>query len=138
MARSSFARDVALLLVFALALVFGLPKLLGTDTPLAVVTSWSMEPTLHVGDLIVVSGREQLRTGDIIVYVKPSGELIVHRLVEIRETALGTIYITKGDANPFPDEPPVGPERVKGKVVLVIPYLGVVRLLAEWAIRLGR
>jgi signal peptidase I len=68
--------------------------------------------------------------------VKPNGELIVHRLIAVEETAWKVVYITKGDANPYPDEP-VDPVRVKGKVVFVIPYLGVVRLFVERLIHLG-
>jgi len=128
--------DAAMVALIAAVLILGVPRLLGTETPLAVVTSWSMEPTLHVGDLIVVSGREQPKVGDVIVYVKPNGELIVHRLIAVEETAWRTVYITKGDANPYPDEP-INPERVKGKVVFVIPYLGVVRLFVERLIRFG-
>jgi len=128
-------RDLAALALAAIALLLGVPRLLGTDTPLAVVSSWSMEPTLHVGDLIVVSGRETPRVGDIVVYAKPFGELIVHRLIEIREGVQGTLFITKGDANLNVD-PPVDPSRVKGKVVLVIPYLGAIRLIVESAARL--
>jgi len=126
--------DIAVLALVAVVLILGAPRLLDTDTPLAVVTSWSMEPTLHVGDLIVVSGREPPRVGDIIVYAKPTGELIVHRLVEIRKGVQGTFFITKGDANPHVD-PPVDPNKVKGKVILVIPYLGAIRLFVEKILR---
>jgi len=134
--KRDLAFDVAVLALVAVALIFGAPRLLNTDTPLAVVTSWSMEPTLHVGDLIVVSGREPLRIGDVIVYAKPNGELIVHRLVAVEEGLQGTLFITKGDANPNVDDPPVDPGRVKGKVILVIPYLGTLRLFVERLIRL--
>lgn len=130
MTKRSLLLDAVTLTFLAAALILGAPRLLGTDTPLAVVTSWSMEPTLHVGDLIVVSGREQPKVGDVIVYMKPNGELIVHRLIAIKEAAWGTVFITKGDANPYPDEP-IETGRVKGKVIFVIPYLGVVRLFFE-------
>jgi signal peptidase len=133
--KRDLAFDVAVLALVVVALIFGAPRLLNTDTPLAVVTSWSMEPTLHVGDLIVVSGREPLRIGDVIVYAKPNGELIVHRLVAVEEGLRGTLFITKGDANPGVDAP-VDPGRVKGKVILVIPYLGTLRLFVERLIRL--
>lgn len=134
MSKHGLLFDAAIVALIAAVLILGVPRLLGTETPLAVVTSWSMEPTLHVGDLIVVSGREQPKVGDIIVYIKPNGELIVHRLIAVEETAWRTVYITKGDANPYPDEP-INPARVKGKVVFVIPYLGVVRLFLERLIR---
>jgi len=113
------------------ALVKVSPLMLHTDTPLAVVSSWSMEPTLHVGDLIVVANWGDVKVGDIIVYVDGRGSLIVHRVVAIRHSAAGILYVTKGDANPLPDAVPVPPSRVKGKVILVVPYIGVVKLAFE-------
>ena len=61
-----------------------------------------MDPTLHVGDMIVVVGDNTYRKGDIIVFERGSN-LIVHRLVRI----VGNKYITKGDANPMEDLRPV-------------------------------
>lgn len=122
-----FAAIIAVLL-FAVA-----PLALGTDTPLAVVSSWSMDPILHVGDIIVVYGRDKIKEGDIVVYVSASGALIVHRVIAIEENAFGLVYVTKGDANPTPDTP-VSPSKVKGKVILVIPYLGSIKLFFERAL----
>ncbi|MCX8180553.1 MAG: signal peptidase I [Thermofilaceae archaeon] len=122
--------DLIILAFTLVVLVFVAPRALETDAPLAVVTSWSMEPTLHVGDLIVVKGTHEPEIGDVVVYVKPNGELIVHRLIEIRHTLAGVEYITKGDANAWPD-PPVYPNQLKGKVILVVPYIGVLRLFFE-------
>jgi len=139
--------EVVLLVVVLLLTVFVVaPRILATEVPLAVVSSWSMEPTLHVGDLIVVSRAREPRVGDVVVYVNPSGELIVHRLVGVIETQWGVEYVTRGDYcfsahsvgcakdqySPFPSE------RVKGRVELVIPYLGTIRLIVERALRLLR
>ena len=103
---------------------------LRTDIPLAVVSSWSMEPTLHIADIIVVyGGSNEYAIGDVIVYTKYGRKLIVHRVVEI-EGPKGP-FITKGDANIAHDIPPVKLSQVKGKVVLVVPYLGVFKLMVE-------
>ncbi len=134
MRKEKLKEELGLTAVFATIVAVSLfvvaPLALGTDTPLAVVSSWSMEPTLHVGDIIVVYGRDRIREGDIVVYVSASGTLIVHRVIAIEEGAFGLVYVTKGDANPTPDTP-VPPSRVKGKVILVIPYLGNIKLLFE-------
>jgi signal peptidase len=105
-----------------------------------IVTSGSMVPTLRVGYVVIVHRTkiDQLKIGNIIVY-RPTDPalgnvLLVHRIIAIT-TVNGTItgLITKGDANPYPDfvygfEPLHGipPGRVLGKVVMVIPYAGLI------------
>jgi len=119
-----------LVLLISVLLIFSLSYILRTQVPLAVVSSWSMEPTLHVGDIVVVVGSESYSVGDIVVYESPSG-LIVHRIVLIA----GNTYVTKGDANPYPDSLHPSFSSIKGKVVLVIPYIGTIKLAFESLIR---
>lgn len=119
-----------LVVIAAVGVLVVAPRVLSTDVPLAVVASYSMEPTMHVGDLILVNGAVKPVIGDVIVYVKPNGELIVHRLVDVRETLRGLEYITKGDANPGFDAP-VPAYAAKGRVELVVPYLGTIRLIFQ-------
>jgi signal peptidase I len=98
----------------------------------------SMDPTLEVGDLVVIHSvpYTSIHVGDVIVFARPDSsggcgsEIIVHRVVNITSEGL----ITQGDnryTNPFPDEgppanewPPVPPECVKGMVVVALPFLG--------------
>ncbi|HDJ97336.1 MAG TPA: signal peptidase I [Thermofilum sp.] len=118
-----------LLIALTVFIAFGMRPLLeawlGTPVPLAVVSSWSMEPEFHVGDLLILAKSSTYKVGDIILFSR-GGELIVHRIVAI--TSNGS-YVTQGDANPSRDPLPVPPSKVYGKVVLVIPYVGAVRLL---------
>lgn len=106
-----------------------------TEIPLAVVSSWSMIPSLQVGDMIVTTGirsSSDLETGKVIVYKRSSsGEPTVHRIIKIYEKN-GNVYkvVTKGDANLIPDYP-VSINHVKGIVVLDVPYLGILKLFAE-------
>lgn len=91
----------------------------------SVVLSGSMEPTLSVGDLLVVAEAETYREQDIVVY--QSGRMaVVHRLVAIR----GDEAITKGDANNSEDTP-LSLTAIKGKVICVIPMVGYLL----WGIR---
>ncbi|MEM4562649.1 MAG: signal peptidase I, partial [Thermofilum sp.] len=64
--------------------------------PLAVVSSWSMEPTLHVGDIVVVVKKDKYLPGDIALYRSQQGTIIIHRV--LGETLAGS-YVMKGDAN---------------------------------------
>ena len=86
----------------------------------SVVLSGSMEPELSVYDLIAVRPAEDYAVGDVVVY-QSRGELIVHRLVELR----GDEAVTKGDANPSPD-PPISTSQIKGRVVGSVPGVGAV------------
>jgi len=124
-------KTIAIVLLMALLLSYGFVKflsiILNTELPLAVVSSWSMEPTLHIGDLIVVRGVEP-KIGDVVVYLR--GKYIVHRVIAKSENANGFSVVTKGDANTYPDGR-ISHDRIKGKVVIIIPYVGVLKLLSE-------
>ncbi|MCC5877470.1 MAG: PqqD family peptide modification chaperone [Candidatus Sumerlaeia bacterium] len=60
-----------------------------------------------------VSGRP-FRPGDVVAF-RSRGKLVVHRVVSITEEGL----ITQGDNRGLPDNRPVAPERVEGRVLLV-------------------
>ena len=84
----------------------------------AVVLSGSMEPEISVGDLLIISRQDAYQVRDIVVY--QSGRIAVtHRIVSIS----GDEVITRGDANNAEDEP-ISLERIKGKVVMIIPCVG--------------
>jgi signal peptidase len=67
------------------------------------ILSGSMEPTLHVGDLVVDQEERasDLRLGDIVTFRDPENpkRLLTHRVVRMR-IRNGVAYVTtKGDAN---------------------------------------
>ncbi len=120
--------NVFLGLVLAIAIYFVLGIVLGTSDPIVTVVSNSMDPTLHVGDLLILKGVDpnNIQEGMIVVYENPElgGRLVVHRVYEVYPD--GT-FRTKGDnnvTNPRPDPWIVKPSEVKGVVVFRIPYLG--------------
>ena len=118
-----------LLLTLYLSISIGAKIALGVDKPFMIVVSRSMEPTIHVNDIIIVKRVDPhtLKVGDIIVYrdrYDPS-IYIVHRIVKIlRENP--PIFITKGDNNRYVDTPPVEADQVVGKVIFIIPYIGII------------
>jgi len=107
--------------------------------PIAVVSSYSMEPTMRVGDFIVLTGAscQSVNVGDIVVYVARNpmwyGSWIIHRVYQ-KEGNCG--LITWGDNNPIADqakgvgEPPVS-SNIVGKVLFTVPYVGVFPLVAR-------
>lgn len=88
-----------------------------------IISTESMQPTLNKGDVIIIkkAKKEDLKENDIITY-KDKGEIITHRIVEIKPN--GNKYITKGDNNIAKDEQSLSFEDIEGKLVLKIPHLG--------------
>lgn len=124
-------------LMAAFVINTGLAFAFDTPKPVMAVVSGSMEPTFHKGDLIVSKGvpAENLEVGDVIVYRNPlRGIDVVHRIVDIEQRGGHIYFFTKGDnnlTNPEWDQetmpplaPPIMDEWVEGRVILVIPKLG--------------
>ncbi len=85
---------------------------------MSVVLSGSMEPSLSVGDLLIVTEAESYAVDDVVVF-QEGRSAVVHRIVAID----GESVTTKGDANNVTDAP-FSHEQIRGKVVLVIPVIG--------------
>jgi signal peptidase len=112
---------------------------------LAIVRSGSMEPSISVGALAVITpiDPEEVKVGDIIVFNPPRDPRIMnpdvtvsHRVIEVQ--ANGELqFITKGDAVEDPDIIPIPAENVQGKLIFAIPYLGytassIIRYVRTW------
>lgn len=115
----------------------------------SVVLSGSMEPTLSVGDLLIIRAQDSYEAGNVVVY--QSGSMpVVHRILEITDE----VVITQGDANNAADTP-FHPDAIKGEVVAAIPLVGYLVwalkspiavvimlaaavLLVEWSFRNGK
>lgn len=116
---------------------------LNTKTPMVVVVSGSMEPNLLKGDLLFLKGKDPAtikngtiegKEGDIIVFnardlwIHAPNDPIVHRVVD-KMYDNGWFFLTKGDANPFPDDAWVPEGRILGIVCGRIPYIGWVKIV---------
>ena len=128
------------IVVIAIAIMYvGIRIAFGTFNPFYIVASGSMIPTLNISDFVIINHNipfSNLKVGDIIVFESPGSlipneqhETIVHRIVHISTGIEGRVITTKGDANdgsiPYIDYP-LGQENYVGKVVYVIPKLGLV------------
>jgi signal peptidase I len=79
------------------------------------------------GDMVVIKGvrAEDLKIGDVIVYDVGAGYVpIVHRIAEIENSGGQLRFRTRGDNNLTLDPGWVYPEKIMGKVLFSIPYLG--------------
>lgn len=117
------------LLLCAVVAVLAAPHALGWRY--GILRSGSMSPDMPAGAAIVVApaGADEIRVGDAITYRSATnrGLLVTHRVVEVTEDTNGTLaYRTKGDANEEPDAGFVTPDRLLGRVVFSVPYVGQV------------
>lgn len=94
------------------------PRVLGYSS--AVVVSGSMSGSIEVDDLVITSAQDNYNVGDIIMFYSGSS-VVTHRIVELSENSC----ITRGDANNAPDLEAVDPENIIGKVIFVIPKIGL-------------
>ena len=96
--------------------------------PIAVLSN-SMYPTFARGDAVVVQKLEKkefskLKKGDILYYSKDD-KLVIHRIIEIKETEEKKLEIkTKGDNNNTEDNWIIKEEEIIGKVKFMVPYIG--------------
>jgi len=117
---------------------------LNTETPIVVVISHSMEPTIKKGDLLFVKGTApglikngtiEGKEGDIIVFdaqgLWPStpDELIVHRVIDKYLVGDVWYFLTKGDNNLSPDIAPIPENRIYGVVIGGNPFIGWVKII---------
>lgn len=78
-------------------------------TPFMVVISDSMEPVLHVGDMIYVKGvaASEIKVGDVITFKPPAAyiqdSIITHRVVGVQYDSNEISFRTQGDNNPSVD-----------------------------------
>ena len=121
---------IVLGIAIALGINFGLGFLLHTSIPIVAVESNSMVPIFQKGDILIIQNvpENELKKGDIIVFSVPGQAVpIVHRVIEINSDST---FQTKGDANngQLPFEKSIGYNQVHGKEILIIPYLGWVKI----------
>ncbi len=84
----------------------------GSESPIVVVLSGSMEPGIYRGDLVFLwmRQREKVMRGDICVYQLPRKEIpIVHRIMHVHRNPgnekASTALLSKGDNNHGDDVP---------------------------------
>lgn len=115
-----------------------------SSVPLRILTiaSGSMVPTLHVGDVVLithVTSPADVHVGELVAYnapyLSPEGP-VVHRVISIHTNQTGTWYRFKGDANPAPDPRPARFEQIDGSVVASVPWIGYLVLFPPFGIGL--
>jgi len=138
--RGNAIARVLILVAIVFATTYGAMAIasvaMGTPSPLVVIPSSSMVPTLNIGDIVLVRGVDPktITVGTIIIFRSPTSSIdIIHRVVEIVQVDDTLYFVTQGDnrlTNPSPDpySPGVPEGNVKGVFAGKIPYLGYTTL----------
>ena len=123
----------------ALMIWKSLMLLTGSESPIVVVLSGSMEPAFYRGDLLILTNKEHepIQVGDIVVFkIKDRDIPIVHRAIKLHESKDGKVkFLTKGDNNSVDDRSLYSPGQmwlqrsdVIGRAKGYIPYIGMVTI----------
>ncbi|MFH1276682.1 MAG: signal peptidase I [Candidatus Woesearchaeota archaeon] len=97
---------------------------------------FSFNDGFNKGDVILLwrANKDNIKVGDILVFQSTKPQPIIHRAVKIWEEDSQTFYQTKGDHNSDSiqgdfGETKINENRVYGKGLLRIPYLGWIKIL---------
>ena len=124
----------------ALMIWKGLMVVTGSESPIVVVLSGSMEPAFQRGDLLFLTNyqEEEIRVGEIVVFKIEGRDIpIVHRVLKLHEKEDGSIkFLTKGDNNSVDDRGLYAPGQlwldrkdVVGRARGFLPYVGIVTII---------
>lgn len=113
---------VLLMAIYLLYLLFGIKSVL--------VISNSMWRYAPQGSIVLIKKSNMYRIGDVITFKFKNtlGNLITHRINNIKEIGNTKLFYTKGDNNNFNDPVPISEDEVIGRVFLVIPHVGKIIL----------
>jgi len=95
--------DLLVLVLLFLMLWINIERFLFNSVIVAFVEGISMEPLFRAGDLVILQKPNDLKIGDVIVYKKNNGALVIHRIIDVAYCQNGVFYIVQGDNNPIPD-----------------------------------
>lgn len=96
---------------------------------------FSYQNGFNKGDIMILRSPKNAEMGDIIVFNADSrSDPIIHRVV-----SAGKVFKTKGDHNCFsaPFELQVPREKVLGKTLLRVPFLGWIKIIFVELLKLG-
>ena len=94
------------------------------------IATGSMEPTLNVKDMVIVKITKDIKVNDIITY-EEDGNLITHRVIDIKKMGADVRYYTTGDANTSEDEGYREKDQIIGQVKFKIKYIGYLTLFVN-------
>ncbi|WVZ98305.1 hypothetical protein U9M48_043766 [Paspalum notatum var. saurae] len=132
--------SLGMIVTSALIIWKGLIVFTGSESPVVVVLSGSMEPGFKRGDILFLHmSKDPIRTGEIVVFNVDGREIpIVHRVIKVheRQDTAEVDILTKGDNN-FGDDRLLYAHgqlwlqrhHIMGRAVGYLPYVGWVTII---------
>ncbi|MEK6900453.1 MAG: signal peptidase I [Nanoarchaeota archaeon] len=103
---------------------------------------FTLSDGFNKGDVILLwrADKDNIQVGDVLIFQGTKPQPIIHRVVKIWQEDSKYYYQTKGDHNSGSiqgdyGETSISQERIYGKGILRIPYLGWVKILFVDAVR---
>lgn len=140
--RQFLMQGVSLGLIVTSALIIWRSLMLatGSESPVVVVLSGSMEPAFYRGDILFLNlGEDPIRIGEIVVFNIEGRDIpIVHRVIKVHErhTSGNLDILTKGDNNYGDDkvlyaqgQEWLNKRHIMGRAVGFLPYVGMVTIV---------
>mmetsp|Transcript_22367 Transcript_22367/g.53457 ORF Transcript_22367/g.53457 Transcript_22367/m.53457 type:complete len:187 (+) Transcript_22367:126-686(+) len=132
--------NLGMIITSALIIWKSLMLLTGSESPVVVVLSGSMEPGFQRGDILFLYlGNAPVRAGEIVVFNIKGREIpIVHRVIKVHERRKKDQIdvLTKGDNNYGDDrvlyaknQQWLHKEHIMGRAAGYLPYVGMVTIL---------
>lgn len=122
----SAVQGAFLVLLVALIVLVALPRVSPYDV--LVVSGGSMEPTIHLGSVVVVDRSDHVpQVGAVVTFHDPTGGIVTHRVVAVEPAS----FQTRGDANTSVDVTSRTASEIIGTVRFSVPYLGYLLYLLE-------
>jgi signal peptidase I len=95
-----------------------------------VVRSGSMAPAIRSGDVVVTRlvRPSSVEPGDVVTFRDPSrhGDLVTHRVVQVRREGDRLAFVTRGDANNGEERWSISPDGTVGTAAFRVPQAGYV------------
>jgi len=134
------AVQLGLIITSALMIWKSLMLVTGSESPVVVVLSGSMEPGFFRGDILFLNmGNAPIRTGEIVVFNIDGRDIpIVHRVIKVHERATSdkVFVLTKGDNNYSDDrglyakgQDWLHRHHIMGRAVGILPNVGMITIL---------
>ncbi|KQK09700.1 signal peptidase complex catalytic subunit SEC11A [Brachypodium distachyon] len=132
--------SLGMIVTSALIIWKGLMLVTGSESPVVVVLSGSMEPGFKRGDILFLHmSKDPIRTGEIVVFNIDGREIpIVHRVIKVheRQESAEVDILTKGDKN-FEDDRLLYAQgqqwlqqhHIMGRAAGYLPYVGWVTIV---------
>nr|XP_043615626.1 signal peptidase complex catalytic subunit SEC11C-like [Erigeron canadensis] len=140
--RQAFEQAITLGMIVSSALIIWkfLMCVTGSESPVVVVLSESMEPAFQRGDILFLRmGEDPIRAGEIVVFNIDRREIpIVHRVIKVHERndTTDVDILTKGDNNELDDRVLYAPgqqwlqrQHIMGRAIGFLPYVGYVTII---------